>query len=181
MYAAVYARPQLLMYANHEDVITLKRMMTSSNGNIFRVTGPLCGNSPVTGEFPSQRPVTRSFDTFLFAPWINVWVNNLEAGDLSRHRAHYDVIVMLSALLAFQYWESIGHWCIPLTKGQKSGALILLRYMREQTRPGLDTNGCPLGNSKFISLSDNLNICLWLSACQVEKIDQINNPWWTIY
>ena len=26
----------------------------------------LCvGNSPVTGEFPSQRPVTRSFDVFL--------------------------------------------------------------------------------------------------------------------
>ena len=46
---------------------------------------------------------------------------------------------------------------------------------------GLDTNGCPLGNSKFILLSDNLNICLWLSDCQVEKIDQINNPWWTIY
>ena len=40
---------------------------------------------------------------------------------------------------------------------------------------GLDTNGCPLGNSKFILLSDNLNICLWLSACQVEKIDPLNN------
>ena len=39
-------------------------MMTSWNGNIFRVTGPLCGNSPVTGEFPAQRPVTRSFDIF---------------------------------------------------------------------------------------------------------------------
>ena len=26
--------------------------------------------------------------------WINDWVNNLEAGDLRRHRAHYDVIVM---------------------------------------------------------------------------------------
>ena len=38
--------------------------MTSSNGNIFRVTGPLCGNSPVTGEFPAQRPVTWSFDVF---------------------------------------------------------------------------------------------------------------------
>ena len=38
--------------------------MTSLNENIFRVTGPLCGNSPVTGEFPSQRPVTRSFDVF---------------------------------------------------------------------------------------------------------------------
>ena len=34
-------------------------MKTSSNGNIFHVTGPLWGNSPVTGEFPSQRPVTR--------------------------------------------------------------------------------------------------------------------------
>ena len=39
-------------------------MMTSSNGNIFRVTGPLCGNSMVTGEFPTQRPVTWSFDVF---------------------------------------------------------------------------------------------------------------------
>ena len=37
-------------------------MTTSSNGNIFCVTGPFVGNSPVTGEFPSQRPVTRSFD-----------------------------------------------------------------------------------------------------------------------
>ena len=33
-------------------------MMTSSNGNIFRVTGHLCG------EFHAQRPVTRSFDVF---------------------------------------------------------------------------------------------------------------------
>ena len=32
--------------------------MTSSNGNIFRVTGPLCG------ECTTQRPVTRSFDVF---------------------------------------------------------------------------------------------------------------------
>ena len=39
----------------HDDVI---------NGNIFRVTGPSVGNSPVTGEFPAQRPVTRSLDVF---------------------------------------------------------------------------------------------------------------------
>ena len=39
-------------------------MMTSSNGNIFRVTGPLCGEFTGPGEFPSQRPVTRSFDVF---------------------------------------------------------------------------------------------------------------------
>ena len=37
-------------------------MMTSSIGNIFRVTGPFHGE--FTGEFPSQMPVTRSFDVF---------------------------------------------------------------------------------------------------------------------
>ena len=37
-------------------------MMTSSNGNIFRVTGHLCGEFTGPGEFPTQRPVTRSFD-----------------------------------------------------------------------------------------------------------------------
>ena len=38
--------------------------MTSSNGNIFRVTGPLCGEFTGPGEFPTQSPVTRSFDVF---------------------------------------------------------------------------------------------------------------------
>ena len=37
-------------------------MMTSSNGNIFRVTGLLCGEFTGPGEFPTQRTVTRSFD-----------------------------------------------------------------------------------------------------------------------
>ena len=52
------------------------------------------GNSPVTGEFPAQRPVTRSFDVLLWSAWINGWVNNREAGDLRRNLAHYNVTVM---------------------------------------------------------------------------------------
>ena len=73
----------------HPIVLCECSRMTSSNENISRVTGPLqgeftghrwipltkasnapallalCkGNSPVTGEFPSQRPVTRNFDAF---------------------------------------------------------------------------------------------------------------------
>ena len=40
-------------------------MMTSSNGNVFSALLAFCtGNSPVTGEFPAQRPVTRSFYVF---------------------------------------------------------------------------------------------------------------------
>ena len=39
-------------------------MMTSSNGNIYRVTGHLCGEFTGPGEFPAQRQVMRSFDVF---------------------------------------------------------------------------------------------------------------------
>ena len=39
-------------------------MMMSSNENIFRVTGPLCGEFTGPGEFPTQRPVMQSFDVF---------------------------------------------------------------------------------------------------------------------
>ena len=44
------------------DVVFHFDMMTSSSGNIFRVTGHLCVEFP--GEFPAQRPVTQSFDVF---------------------------------------------------------------------------------------------------------------------
>ena len=54
------------------------------------------GNSPSTSEFPSQKPVIRSFDVFFdLRLWTNCWVNNWDASDLRHHRAHYDVTVML--------------------------------------------------------------------------------------
>ena len=69
--------------------------MTSSNGSIYCVTGPLCV------EFTGDRwiPHTEASDAELwcflwFAPWINGWVNNREAGDLRCHRTLYDVFVM---------------------------------------------------------------------------------------
>ena len=54
------------------------------------------GNSPVTDEFYTQRPVTRSFDVFFDRTWTNNWANNGDAGDLRRHRTHYDGSVMVS-------------------------------------------------------------------------------------
>ena len=47
--------PHLNHAETHDDVIEWKH---------FSVTGPLWGNPPVSGGFPSQRPVTRSFDVF---------------------------------------------------------------------------------------------------------------------
>ena len=60
----------------------------------FSALQALCaGNSPVTVEFPAQRPVTRGFDVFWNLRLNNGWVNNREAGDLRHYRAHYDVTV----------------------------------------------------------------------------------------
>ena len=70
-------------------------MMTSSNRNIFRVTGHLCGEftvPPVNSPHKGQWRGALMFS--LICVWINVWVNNREAGDLRRYRVHYGVIVM---------------------------------------------------------------------------------------
>ena len=75
-------------------------MMTSSNGNIFRVTGPLCGEFTGPGEFPTQRPVTRSFDVFfdlrpnkrLSKQWRGWWFETLSR-PFWRHRNGFRCIL----------------------------------------------------------------------------------------
>ena len=62
----------------------------------FSALMALCaGNSPVPGEFPTQRPVTRSFDVF-FDLRLNKRLGKQSQGwsDLRRNRAHCDVIVV---------------------------------------------------------------------------------------
>ena len=88
----------LVLNLDISDLIS-STMITSSNGNIFCVTGHLCGefnghmivNSPQTGQWRG----TLIFH--LICAWINGWVNNGEAGDLRRHRAHYDITVRMIA------------------------------------------------------------------------------------
>ena len=85
-------------------ICTWCAMMTSSNENIFRVTGPLCGELTGSGEFPTQRPVMRNYDVFFdLVLKKNGWVNNRGAADLRRYRGHYDVTVMyrIEVLLIF--------------------------------------------------------------------------------
>ena len=91
-----------LMDSFHLSVLS---MMTSSNGNIFRVTDPLYGE--FTGHLPKKKPVTRSLMISLISASANGWLNNRGASDLRRHRAHYDVTVMrLSQDMVHhrQYW-----------------------------------------------------------------------------
>ena len=56
----------------------------------------LCaGNSPVPVNSPHKGQWREALMFSLICARINDWVNNREAGDLRRHRGHYDVIVML--------------------------------------------------------------------------------------
>ena len=54
------------------------------------------GNSPVPGEFPAQRPVTRSFDIFFDLRLSECLSKQSWGWWFEIYRAHCDVSVMLS-------------------------------------------------------------------------------------
>ena len=65
--------------------------------------------SPVNS--PHKNQWNRALMFSLIRAWINRWVNNCEAGDLRRHRALYDVIVMIGR----QYTPVSHQWKLSLT------------------------------------------------------------------
>ena len=72
----------------------------------------LCAdNSPVTGEFPSQRPVTRSFDVVFFDLRLNKRLNIQ-----SRRRWFWDAIalIMTSFLCCYSKCDHIAHNMQPI-------------------------------------------------------------------
>ena len=74
-------------WQNHDDVIKWKHFPR----NWPFVRG--IHRSPVNSSHKGQWRGALMFS--LICVWINDWVNNREAGDLRRYRAHSDVIVML--------------------------------------------------------------------------------------
>ena len=70
----------------HDDVIKWKHF--PRNWPFVRGIHQSPVNSPHKGQW------RRALMFSLICVWINDWVNNREAGDLRRYRAHYDVIVM---------------------------------------------------------------------------------------
>ena len=87
--------------------ISCRDMMTSSNGNIFCVTGLCVGISLVTSEFPSQRPVTRNFDVFFDlrlnklsrCQWFDMPLCSLwcPCNDLTKWQGHWMVVPAVAA------------------------------------------------------------------------------------
>ena len=80
-------------YTVYSDLTS--RMMTSSNGNIFRVVGPFVRGihrSPVDSS--PKGHWRRALMFSMMCVWTNNWVGNRNAGHLRCHLAHYDVNVM---------------------------------------------------------------------------------------
>ena len=85
-------------------------LMTSSNGNVFRETGHLCGESTGPGEIPTQRPVTWSFGVFFYQclnKRLSVIVRLVIWDAIIMHPLwrHYNVYPYLSWLLHLR-WSS---------------------------------------------------------------------------
>ena len=82
------------MTLHSADMKTVSNMMTSSNGKFFALLTLCAGNSPVNGEFPHKGQWRGALLFSLIYARTNGWVNNRDAGNLRRHRSHYDVTVM---------------------------------------------------------------------------------------
>ena len=71
--------------------------------NISTLLALSAGNLPVSGEFPSQKPVTQSFDIFFDLRLNQQLSKQWVAGDLRDHWARFDVIVMLNQRFKTRY------------------------------------------------------------------------------
>ena len=83
-----HCHASLLGYYPHDDVIKWKHF--PRNWPLLRGNHRLPTNSPQEGQWRGALMFS------LICGWTNDWVNNRDAGDLRRHRAHYDVTVISS-------------------------------------------------------------------------------------
>ena len=105
---AIFWLTTLNAYMNYTSVVSVSRTflqntMTSSDGNVSALLTLYMGNSPVNGEFPSQRQVTRGFGVFFYLRLNKRLSKQSIRLNLRRHRAPYDITIMTSQ------WISGGH------------------------------------------------------------------------
>ena len=86
-YTTRSTRVKKLMHSLHDGVITWKHFPRYWPF-VWRIHRSAV-NSPHKGQWRDALMFS------LICAWINGWVNNGEASDLKRHRAHYDVTVMI--------------------------------------------------------------------------------------
>ena len=99
--------------SDHDDVIEWKHF--PRHWPFVRGIHRLPVNSPHKGQWCGDLMFS------LICAWTNSWTNNADAGDLRRHRAHYDAIVMFHRC---HFYDG----SIRCTQRIRSGALTLWRF-----------------------------------------------------
>ena len=113
--------PWILMLPTHKQPwYWACKMMTIHQIEIFSALLAICvGNSPVTGEFPTQRPVMQSFDVYFDLCLNKRWSRQLEGRWVETpsrplwHHCDEDKWVLVCHVEGFplpaasQYWEMI--------------------------------------------------------------------------
>ena len=152
--------------------------MTSSNRNIFRATGPLWVESTGHRWISLKKASDGEFWCF---PWSaheqRVESIYREAGDMRRHRAHYDVTVMINLILpAVHPRKSLRYVrcciCVVCRSSVLPKSLMVTSLTSEQafdytrnsyTNCTIRLNQCQESNKhQFCALKHN---CLKLSHC----------------
>ena len=142
-----YKSYQDLKYSEYPE-----NMMTSSNGNIY--WSFVRGIHRSTVNYPHKGQWRVALMSSLIRTWTNSWANNGDAGDLRRHRAHHDIIVMNSYFFAFMvvWYRSI----LTIPFGVTSLALG-------------QSYGCPCACEVTLQ-----NIRKWITRTYFERMASIN-------
>ena len=93
----------------------------------------------------------------LICACINGWVNNGEAGDLRRRRAHFDVIVMVANITSKLRWQ-LSNTNVTYTRGffYKHGLTLIPAWITCTTKYGW--------NYSFLPKIPRLRVwCLWMN------------------
>ena len=141
------------------------------------------GNSPVTGDFPTQRPVTRSFDVFHWSA-SETTVSRSLWRPCNEHRSDLHISGPL-------WRESIGHRWFPLTTDQRCKTMLLPLSLAWKTLEIPITHvwdavtftrchnnaECPMFCRRHFELhfdSDATDVCCHLSNLQSASTDSNN-------
>ena len=106
VYSTCLSWPNYYLPIIHDDVIKWKHF--PRNWLFVRGIHRSPVNSPHKGHWRGALMFS------LICAWVNGWASNGEAGDLRRHRAHYDVTVMYRVLWCFVVvwlWSILAIYC----------------------------------------------------------------------
>ena len=169
----------------NEFVLLGRFMMTSSNGGIFRVTGSLCRE--FTGEFPSQRPVTGSFDVSFdlgLHKWLSkhLWPRWFEMPSRSLW-CHCNVrsiprIFIMKSMLWLDSWYHVALPRIKQSALHINVLMVALWPIQECSFPFFASGKMNACFMLFSVFDNTTNLKIYFKTCLPLKIDWLKSILW---